>query len=210
MKTAIPPFLSQGGEDRICWRLFKKIGVRSKCAVEFGAVDGLYKSNTAYFRSVRGWRVILFDVEPQSAAVYQACITADNINELFRAHAVPEDLDLLSIDIDGNDLWVWKALTYRPRIVIIEYNPIWKPTQSFVVPYDPDRPKWDGTEYYGASAGALCRVASEKGYTLAASTRFNLIFAEAGLLPEKNLKKVERYHKHEREDPHDRAWSTYA
>lgn len=203
------PFLAQGGEDRICHHLFEGIGVRSHCAVEFGAVDGIYKSNTAYFRHVLGWRTVLLDAEPQSDLVHHAIVTAENINDLFRAHDVPEDVDLVSIDIDGNDLWVWKALTYQPQVVIIEYNPRWRPARNRVVPYDPTRAGWDHTDYYGASAGALVLLGRDKGYVLAAWTEYNLIFALKGLTPEVPVDGVKRRLKNDRTDPKGRPWVRY-
>lgn len=199
---------AQSGEDRIAARIFREIGVTNQWAVEFGAADGQRKSNTKYFRD-RGWSSRLFDVEPLDAAVIQANITAENVNDVFTAAGIPQDFDLLSIDIDGNDLWVWKALTYRPRMVIIEYNPKWGPFRSRTVPYDPNR-FWDGTIYYGASVLALCQVGVEKGYDLVASTKSNLIFVLAGLLPAMRPSKVRRPLKVKRVDPAERKWVVYA
>lgn len=208
-KHPLPPWHAQGYEDRLCVRIFRQIGVRSQTAVEFGAHDGIYKSNTAYFREALGWRCILFDAQPRSELVRQAQITAENINRIFDDAEVPEDLDLLSIDIDGNDLWVWKALTYRPRVVVIEYNPRWRPMLSRTIPYDPTRGAWDQTDYYGASAGALVRLGTEKGYDLAASTQYNLIFVSAGLVPTMDVRLVAGRSKRERADPQARAWVAY-
>lgn len=207
-----PPFMSQGGEDVLALRLFRKIGVRSQCAVEFGAVDGLYKSNTAYFRDVLGWRVVLFDSDPRGStvhSVHRAAITAENINRVFAEHGVPDDLDLLSIDIDGNDLWVWKALTYQPSVVIIEYNPKWKAHRRRTVPYDPARNGWDKTDYYGASAGALVELGKQKGYMLAAATHYNLLFAPAGSVEPYQLREVKTRNRHDRPDPLERPWVGY-
>ena len=209
-KGIVPPFYAHGGEDVICRRLFARIGVCSKTAVEFGAHDALYKSNTAYFRLREGWRCILFDAEPRSELVTRAQITAENINHVFDEAGVPKDLDLLSIDIDGNDLWVWKALTYRPRVVIIEFNPKWSPRRRRTIPYDASRGLWDQTDYYGASAGALVKLAAEKGYALYASTASNLIFAlEQYVLRAKNLGEVRQRKKKEKLDPFNRPWVGY-
>lgn len=93
-------------------------------------------------------------------------VTAGNIQELFKKYDVPKDFDLLSIDIDFNDYWVWKAITdYSPRVVVIEYNSSIPPTESRAVPYDPDA-RWDGTSYFGASLLALQNLGLKKGYTL--------------------------------------------
>ena len=74
---------SQHREDRILDRLLTQIGVTTCVAVEFGAGDGRRHSNTARFRD-RGWRVVLFDRDPQDPIVTQATITRGNVNELFR------------------------------------------------------------------------------------------------------------------------------
>jgi hypothetical protein len=177
-------------------------------AVEFGARDGLTGSNTARLRE-QGWRTVLFDRDPMSDLVTQALITRENINEVFRVHGVPDPFDLLSIDIDGNDLWVWEALTFRPRVVVIEYNPSFGPDVSVTVPYDPDR-AWDGTNYYGASALALCRLGRRKGYRLFASTRSNLIFVRRSLTARQLLPWHLRLPlPSKRPDGHRRPWEVY-
>lgn len=199
---------AQSGEDRKVALIFRLIGVTNRWAVEFGAADGRRKSNTAYFRD-HGWSSRLFDVDPLDPEVRQADITAENVNTVFAEAGIPRAFDLLSIDIDGNDLWVWKALTYRPRVVVIEYNPRFGPYKSRTVPYDPDR-HWDGTNYYGASVLALRRLGTEKGYDLVASTRSNLIFVQAGLLPAIRPSQVRRTSKFKRPDPAKRKWMIYA
>jgi len=93
-------------------------------------------------------------------------VTAENIEYLFEKYGVPKEFDLLSIDIDYNDYWVWKAIiNYNPRVVIIEYNASVPYTESRVVPYDPSH-VWDGTDYFGASLLALKKLGESKGYTL--------------------------------------------
>lgn len=208
MKHTASPYHAQFGEDRIAARIFQKIGVTNRIAVEFGADDGMRKSNTAYFRLNEGWQTWLFDAEPTADTVHLAHITAENVNEIFAASAIPHVFDLLSIDIDGNDLWVWQALIYAPRLVIIEYNPRWRPRKSRVVPYDPAF-IWDRTDYYGASVSALVRLGRTKGYTLAASTRTNLIFVQRGLFPEKSVGSVRRAIRRKQADPFDRVWERY-
>jgi hypothetical protein len=76
------------------------------------------------------------------------------------------EIDLLSIDIDYNDYWVWKAVDVaNPRVVVIEYNAALRPPMSLVVPYDPTR-SWDGSNYFGASLEALVRLGRTKGYRI--------------------------------------------
>lgn len=200
--------LAQRGEDRRLVSLFDRIGTTNCVAVEFGALDGLHGSNTAHFRLALGWRVILFDVAPLSPIVIPAKVTAENINALFAEAGVPQTFDLLSIDIDGNDLWVWQALTFEPRVVVIEFNPRWGPSKSRTVPYDPDR-FWDGTDYYGASVLALWRLGQRKGYDLVRATRNNLIFVQRGLQRAMRPTAVARTKKRKRPDPQWRRWEEY-
>ena len=104
--------------------------------------------------------------------VQQEWVTAENVETLFEKHRVPEAFDLLSIDIDGNDYWVWKAITrYRPRVVVIEYNAAIPPSESRAISYDP-RFRWDAmTNYFGASLLALQRLGAQKGYVLVGCER---------------------------------------
>jgi hypothetical protein len=198
---------AQHGEDKICSELFEAIGETNRVAVEFGALDGWHHSNTAHFRGI-GWQGYLWDSGPLDPIVAPAVITAENVNAIFEAAGVPEQFDLLSIDIDGNDLWVWKAIRYQPRVVIIEYNPKWGVGKSRTVPYDPAR-RWDGTDFYGASARALVRLGKEKGYTLAAVTRSNLIFVRAGLMSVLPISSVPDSRKVKPVDPAERKWVAY-
>jgi len=204
-----PPYWAHDGEDVLAYSLLKRLGIRSRTAVEFGGHDGYYKSNTAFFRDALSWRSIMFDLEPRSDLVIQAQITAENINAVFESHGVPRDVDVVSIDVDGNDLWIWKALEYRPSLVIIEYNPRWRPIRRRTIPYDPNRGVWDRTEYYGASAGALVALGQEKGYDLVASTNGNLLFAPSGVLPAMPVSAVKQRKKKEKLDTANRAWVGY-
>lgn len=158
---------SQNGEDGILDAIFSKIGTTNKFYVEFGVEDG-EECNTRFLQNEKGWRGLLMDgYEQKSKKIKKEFITAENINDLFRKYQVPKAFDLLSIDIDGNDYWVWKAIdsSYAPRVVVIEYNASIPPTESKVIPYDPNF-SWDITNYFGASLLALVKLAKTKGYTL--------------------------------------------
>ena len=124
-------------------------------------------------------------------------ITVENIEELFQKYNVPIFFDLLSIDIDFNDYWVWKAITnYHPRVVVIEYNSSIPPTESRVVPYDPEA-VWDGTNYFGASLLALQNLGNEKGYTLVGcdSNGVNAFFCKSELVKEIKIKPIRNLYK---------------
>ncbi len=95
-------------------------------------------------------------------------MACENINAVFRGLSVAEDLDFLSIDVDGNDIWLLEALELRPKVICIEYNAKFPPGLSKRAVYDPGR-RWQGTDYMGASLTALCEAASAKGYRLVAT-----------------------------------------
>lgn len=157
---------AHGEEAAILQRLFGVIGTTNRYAVEFGARDGVGASTTHALRTQHGWTCLLLDSHPKAAIVHLAQLTMENIHAVFAAHRVPQAFDLLSIDIDGNDFHVWRALTgYAPRVVVIEYNAAFAPEQRVVMPYTPAH-RWDKTTYYGASAAALVKLGREKGYTL--------------------------------------------
>lgn len=159
---------SQNGEDGILKIIFERIGTFNKFCVELGVGDGR-ECNTRYFIE-KGWKYLHMDARSFRHAytdIKKEFITAENINQLFEKYRVPEEFDLLSIDIDYNTYWVWKALEgkYKPRVVVIEYNATFPPTESKVVKYDPNA-IWEGDNYFGASLLALVRLGKQKGYTL--------------------------------------------
>jgi len=174
---------SQGQEDAILERIFTRIGTTNKFAVEFGARDGVRNSNTWNLRVNHRWECVLLDCCSAAAIVDEVFLTAKNIVQVFVAHRVPKAFDLLSIDVDGNDFHLWKALArFTPRVVVIEYNSAFGPTESVVMPYNP-RHRWDKTTYYGASAAALVKLGREKGYSLVDWTpRTNLFFVKDEVL----------------------------
>lgn len=178
---------SQMGEDGVIEAIFRLIGTDSKYYVEFGAWDGKFLSNTKLLRVRHKWKGLLLDSDHQNPSInlHKAFITAENINDLFKKHRVPKNLDLLSIDIDFNDFYIWKALdnSYRPRVIVIEYNSAHLPHEDKVVLYDPHY-TWDRTDYFGASILAYANLGKSKGYTLvyAEQKGVNLFFVRTDLL----------------------------
>lgn len=178
---------SQNGEDGIIDAIFRKIGPTNRYFVEFGVQDGS-ECNTRLLAERHGWRGLLMDGghENSDRSLRREFITAENINDLFARYAVPAEFDLLSIDIDGNDYWVWRALDtrFRPRVVIIEYNAAEGPERVSTIEYAPAF-RWGGTDYMGASLGALVAVSRDRGYTLVAcdSRGVNAFFVRNDLVP---------------------------
>ena len=161
---------SQNGEDGILDAIFAKIGAGTRRFVEFGVEDG-DECITRYLAECRGWSGLLMDggYDDPRRNLHRERITAENVVALFHKYGVPPAFDLLSIDIDGNDYWVWTAVAavWRPRVVVIEYNASEGPHASTAIAYDPDF-QWTETDYFGASLQALVKLGASHGYTLVA------------------------------------------
>lgn len=159
---------SQNGEDGVIERIFDLIGSTAKYYVEFGVENG-NECNTRYLREAKGWQGLMMDgrFEDRKINLQQEFITAESINDLFEKYHVPHEFDLLSIDIDYNDFYIWHAIDskYRPRVVVIEYNATHLPDEDKIVLYSPQH-WWDGTNYFGASILSFSLLGKQKGYTL--------------------------------------------
>jgi hypothetical protein len=171
---------SQNDEDGIIAEIFRRIEVTGRNFVEFGVETGV-ECNTAKLL-VEGWHGLWIEANPANAkairehfaafiahgrlTLRESAVTAENIDALLQDGGMHGEIDLLSIDIDCNDYWVWKAIrAVNPRVVVIEYNASLRPPLSLVVPYRPDG-QWDGSNFYGASLEALVRLGAEKGYRI--------------------------------------------
>lgn len=170
---------SQHGEDGVIAELLARVGIGSQFFVEFGIESGR-EGNCVFLADVLGWRGLF--IEPDEAGYSElaakygaserirtqnAAVTPANVESLFAAAGVPPEPDVLSIDVDGQDYWIWEALeTYRPRVVVVEYNARLAAGRRLVQPRGYDQ-GWDGTDYFGASLDALCDLAGRKGYRLA-------------------------------------------
>jgi hypothetical protein len=183
---------SQHGEDGIIEWVFSKIAPRHRFCVEFGAWDGRNSSNTFNLIANHGWKAIHIEADPrkfqdlrQTAKAYPGITpvcsrvgTAGEtaLDQILEQHGVPEDFDLLSIDIDGNDHDVWEAMVrFRPALVIIEHNETFPPEIAYV-----DR---GGRGYTGSSAAAQTALAARKGYALLGCTALNCFFLPEALFP---------------------------
>lgn len=154
---------SQQGEDGIIQAILQEIGETNRVAVEFGALDGI--TDNTFLLKLLNFQVYQINGEARTANVHEAWLTAENCNDVFKEIGVPKEFDVLSIDIDFNDYYVWKALEYRPRVLVMEYNASVPPDQAKVVKYEPTR-TWNGTNYFGASLLALDNLNKKKGYSL--------------------------------------------
>lgn len=177
---------SQWGEDGIIQYLLSKVPVVNDVFVEFGVQD-YTESNTRFLLVNNNWKGLIIDSSNRNIQTIRSrpdywrhdltavCefITRENINTLIQDAGITGDIGLLSIDIDGNDYWVWQAINIiSPRIVVIEYNSTFGNRQAVAIPYNP---RFDRTLahysnlYFGASLLAICKLAEEKGYVFAGS-----------------------------------------
>jgi hypothetical protein len=200
---------SQNGEDGIIQELLRRVGVKQRYFVEFGVETGV-ECNCARLAREEKWSGLFLEASPALFVLLQenfrtlpavrcqhAAVSSQNIEAILAANDVPVDLDLLSIDIDGNDYWVWKAIQrWQPRIVVIEYNPAYPPPMRWVMQENLEH-RWDHTDYYGASLSSLAVLGRSKGYTLVAcdSRGVNAFFIRSELFdPEKFVDTTVLYH----------------
>ncbi len=173
---------SQTGEDGIIAEIFRRIGATNRVFAECAPGDGT--ENNTRFLMTQGWTGFWVEGDSKRAqAISQKfakfiregklhfereLVTARNVESLFNKASLTADFDLLSIDLDRNDYWVWQGIQrYRPRVVTIEYNAIFPPGCEWVVEDDPQA-SWDGSSNCGASLSALELLGARKGYKLVA------------------------------------------
>ena len=205
---------SQFEEDGKLLFVFSVLGMSNKTFVEIGSDDGV-NSNSANLYFNFGWHGLFIDFNRRSIKrgvkffskyphpwYYKpkfvcARVTRENVNDLIEGAGYKGEIGLLSIDIDGNDYWVWDAITViDPQVVIIETHNEFG-MNNIVVPYDPDY-SYPGKHpvYHGASPVAMNRLANKKGYRLVGANDlgFNFIFVKNGLadkvLPEVTVESV--------------------
>jgi hypothetical protein len=190
---------SQNGEDGILWYVFSVIGTTTKTCVEMCAGSG-QECNTSNLIINHGWTGLLFDGDERRVLrgkeffgshpdtfifpprFIHSWITAENADALISDNGYRGDIDLLSLDLDGVDYWIWDAIkTVSPRVVIAEVQAIWGSEKSVTVPYSPDfhAEFFKGFGIYsGASLPAFVKLAQKKGYRLIGCQRygFNAIF----------------------------------
>lgn len=182
---------SQNGEDGVIAYIFQKIGTTSRYCVELGASDGITNSNT-YFLLLQGWDSLSLDRSYNVPAynLHKEFITAENINVLFDKYKVPKDFDLLSIDVDYNTFYLWKAIgdAYRPAVVVVATNATHLPSEDKVVIYHPFY-VGDTSVYFGASVLSFYKLGRSKGYSLvyAEKNGCNLFFVRDDIIQSKGL-----------------------
>ena len=195
---------SQWGEDGIISYLVNNVDIENNFFIEFG-VENYLESNTRFLLKKFNWSGLIIDSSQKNIDyikkdkiywqhnINALCefVSRENINKIFLENVSQKNIGLLSIDIDGNDYWVWKAITtIDPSIVVIEYNSILGNSKNYTVPYSKnfERNKAHYSNlYYGASLPALVKLGKEKGYALVTcnSAGNNAFFVKKNLLNDK-------------------------
>jgi hypothetical protein len=175
---------SQFGDDGIIQYLISQLDIPNKVFIEFG-VENYTEANTRFLTINNKWSGLVIDGSKQNIEYIKqdvvswsndlhathAFITTENINDIisdFLAQGYPSEIGILSVDIDGNDYYVWKAInTVNPIIVIAEYNGLYGADKAWTIPYQADFFRLDAdptSTYWGASLKCLYLLAQDKGY----------------------------------------------
>jgi len=175
---------SQFGDDGIIQYLVNKLDIHNKTFVEFG-VENYTESNTRFLLITNNWSGMVIDADKKNIDyikndpvswmhdLHSVCafVTKENINQLiknFLGKGYHEEIGILSIDIDGNDYWIWNEITVvKPIIIIVEYNAAFGKDNSWTIPYKPDfsRYNYSTLQYWGASLKAFYQLGAKKGYS---------------------------------------------
>lgn len=175
---------SQWGDDGIIQWLIQKLNLTDETFIEIG-VENYVEANTRFLLMNNNWSGLVVDGSSSNVAYIQqdeiywkydltaiaSFVTAENVNITINNYLKEKEIlnvGLLSIDIDGMDYWVWKTIdVIQPVIVIVEYNSVFGKHTQWTVPYNAGFHRTSAhysNLYYGASLGALCSLAEEKGY----------------------------------------------
>jgi len=171
---------SQSDEDGIIEEIFNRIGIRQGRFCEIGVEDGL-ECNSFYLIH-KGWRGCWIEGDLNQCRSIQErfnsllangrlqllpdFVSAENINTLLNKYEqIQGNVDFLSIDIDGNDIYLLEAMNFHPKVICIEYNAKFPSSVSKKPLYNPQN-RWKGTDYMGASLVSIVETARKKGYAL--------------------------------------------
>ncbi|MFA7345422.1 MAG: hypothetical protein WC003_14060 [Terrimicrobiaceae bacterium] len=174
---------SQWGEDGILQHLLRQVRVPRNVFVEFG-VETYTEANTRFLLMRYNWSGLVIDGSQSNVSTIKrdpiywkynlkavcAFVDRDNIDSLLLENGIKGKIGLLSVDIDGNDYWVWKAITcIQPALVVVEYNARFGSEAAVTVPYNREFVREKAHHsciYYGASLKAFHLLGQKKGYAL--------------------------------------------
>lgn len=170
---------SQGDEDGIIDAIFRRLEISQGSFAEIGVENGL-ECNTLLLLH-KGWRGWWFEgnmgqkdfiankfqsiLATEQLTAHIIRVTKENINDIFDKAGIDENLDFLSIDIDGMDIYLLEALKIKPKVICIEYNAKWPPSVKRQPVYDPNY-VWSGSDYMGSSLLSMTEMADKQGYDL--------------------------------------------
>ena len=196
-------FFSQNGEDGVLLYLFALLGHGDRVAAEICAGDGI-ECCSANLVVNHSWHALLVDGDDDNLdrgrafyansrhqwfdppVLQRAWVTAENVAQLVADAGFAEPLDLLVIDLDGIDYWVWKALRHlRPRVVVTEVNP-YLGEERVTLHYDPEFVRPAEVAFASTSLPAMCALATAHGYRFVGTERFgvNAFFVREDLAPD--------------------------
>jgi hypothetical protein len=203
---------AQFGEEAIFDYIFDNIGTVNKYLVDFGASSlHLGLSNSKYLLE-KGWSGLLMDGKSDgNPLIREEFITAENICNLFEKYYTPKEFDLLSIDIDGNDIWVLESILkggYKPRVIINEFNGCIPVGVNKTIKYNPSH-NWGENDYYGGSFEAFKVLCKKFGYTLVHQTATtNMIFISSDIVPDFDYGVTYQQNQYHAHSP-NREWVEY-
>ena len=191
---------SQNGEDGIIRYIFSQIGFESRYFVEFGF--GAHQCNSLRLILHENFKGLMMDGSEEQCRIFNlACkskgisdvhaanafINRDNLEHLIRSNNIPAQIDFLSIDVDGNDYWLWKSIEYiNPKVCCFETHNVIPSDLSLTIPYDPSFNCWtsENPDFRSVSLAAMVNLSKKKGYTLVGAHRhgFNVFFVRNDLL----------------------------
>jgi hypothetical protein len=168
---------SQNDQDGILEYIFKYLEIECGIAIEFGCDNGV--ENCTHYLLTKGWTCVWADVieshleyirnnfksyiDSDKLFVMKKFIDKDNINDVFKLYN--NFIDLMVIDTDWNEYYLFEALKLNPKVICIEYNAHIPPPTKLTVPYNPEHKYlWDGSNCFGASFQALYDLGKSKGY----------------------------------------------
>jgi len=210
---------SQNNEDGIIDYVFSKIKLNKINFIEIG-FDYYENNSLNVFRKSN--KILLIEASKDKCFVLNniltifypflkkkilnTFVTKNNINILINNfYFKNEEIDCISIDVDGNDYFLMEAINFMPKLIIIEYNFWLGKEKSITMPYQEDY-SWDGNIYFGASLLALNNLANKKNYSLIAidSSCTNAFFIRNDLAhnfslldPIKSFKIPKKYNKND-------------
>lgn len=198
------------GEDGLLFNIFSRLSAFPKIFVDIGA-GNCVKGNCANLAVNLGWSGLFIDADYRNISIgksfyskvsitkftpphfLQKKVTPKNINQLLKEATITGKIGLLSVDIDGDDYWIWKAIDIvNPVVVIIECK-VEFGNKDIVTPCSETTNNYGNSNYLGASIPALCKLAKQKGYSLVSANRpgYNLIFLRNDQLESSHIKELD-------------------